>query len=289
MKIRSSLGLVTCLLVIFSHSVLAGSPVWQIEKNGYQLFIGGTFHMLAPSDYPLPSAFDRAYRQSAQLVLETDMQKLQSPEFQATMMRELSYTDGRNLQQFLSRDTYAALEQFFAERGIPMASIVNFKPGLVITMMTMLELQRLGLDGVGVDAYFSARAIDDRKNLGQLETVEAQIALLAGMGVGQEDEMLSFSLDEVEQLPVLMSSMKAAWRRGDMRELKELGISSLKKDFPKLHKELLVDRNNAWMPQIEAMLKTAEVELVLVGALHLAGEDGLLAQLAALGYRIKML
>ncbi len=289
MKIRSSLGFVTLLLTIFSHSVLAGSPIWQIEKNGYQLFIGGTFHMLARADYPLPSAFDTAYRQSAKLVLETDMQKLQSPEFQATMMRELSYTDGRNLQQLLNRDTYTALEQFFAARGIPMASIVNFKPGLVVTMMTMLELQRLGLDGVGVDAYFSARAIDDQKKLGQLETVEAQISFLAGMGAGREDAMLSFSLDEVEQLPVLMSSMKAAWRRGDMGKLKELGISSLKKDFPKLHKQLLVDRNNAWMPQIEAMLKTPEVELVLVGALHLAGEDGLLAQLAARGYSIKML
>ncbi|MCZ6882294.1 MAG: TraB/GumN family protein [Gammaproteobacteria bacterium] len=289
MKIRSSLGLVSFLLIVFSHSTLAGSPVWKIEKNGYQLFIGGTIHMLAAADYPLPDAFDKAYRQSAQLVLETDMQKLQSPEFQVTMMRELTYSNGRNLKQVLNRDTYAALEQFFATRGVPMASIVNFKPGLVVTMMTVLEMQRLGLGGVGVDAYFSARAIDDRKKLGQLETVEAQIAFLAGMGAGQEDEMLRFSLDEVEQLPVLMKSIKAAWRRGDMKKIKELGISSLKKDFPRLHKELLVDRNNAWIPQIEAMLKTTEVELVLVGALHLAGEDGLLAQLSARGYKINML
>jgi len=159
----------------------------------------------------------------------------------------------------------------------------------LITLVKYDELQRLGLGGVGVDAYFSARAIDDRKKLGQLETVEAQIAFLAGMGAGQEDEMLRFSLDEVEQLPVLMKSIKAAWRRGDMKKIKELGISSLKKDFPRLHKELLVDRNNAWIPQIEAMLKTTEVELVLVGALHLAGEDGLLAQLSARGYKINML
>ena len=170
-----------------------------------------------------------------------------------------------------------------------MASMVNFKPGMVVTMMTMLELKRLGIDGVGVDAYYSARAIEDRKKLGELEPVETQIAFLANMGAGQENEMLSFSLSDVEQLPVMMKSMKDAWRRGDMEKLEKLGISELKKDFPEVYKALLLDRNNAWMPQIEAMARTKEIELVLVGALHLAGRDGLLAQLKARGYKINMM
>jgi uncharacterized protein YbaP (TraB family) len=170
-----------------------------------------------------------------------------------------------------------------------MEAIVNFKPGMVVTMMTMVELQRLGIDGVGVDAYYSARAIEDRKKLGQLEAVETQIAFLANMGAGQENEMLSFSLSDVEQLPVMMKSMKDAWRRGDMEKLEKLGISELEKDFPKVYKALLLDRNNAWMPQIEAMARTKEIELVLVGALHLAGRDGLLAQLKARGYKINMM
>ena len=51
----------------------------------------------------------------------------------------------------------------------------------------------------------------------------------------------------------------------------------------------MVERNNAWMPQIEALLTTEEVEFVLVGALHLVGDDGLLAQLSAKGYRVERL
>ena len=289
MKTRLSIISLGCLLVLFSHSVIAASPVWKIEKNGHHLFIGGTIHVLASADYPLPSTFDKAYRESEKLVLETDMQKLQSPGFQATMMRELTYSDGRNLQKVLDRDTYRELEQFFSARGIPMAAINNFKPGMVVTMMTMVELQRLGIDGVGVDAYYSARAIEDRKKLGKLEPVETQIAFLANMGAGQENEMLSFSLSDVEQLPVMMKSMKDAWRRGDMEKLEKLGISELEKDFPEVYKALLLDRNNAWMPQIEAMARTKEIELVLVGALHLAGRDGLLAQLKARGYKIDMM
>ena len=101
--------------------------------------------------------------------------------------------------------------------------------------------------------------------------------------------MLSFSLSDVEQLPAMMKSMKDAWRRGDLKKLEKIGISDLQNDFPEIYKTLLVDRNNAWIPQIEAMVRTKEIELILVGALHLAGEDGLLAQLKARGYQIKMM
>ena len=43
------------------------------------------------------------------------------------------------------------------------------------------------------------------------------------------------------------------------------------------------------MPQIEDMLKTSEVEFIMVGAMHLAGEDSVLTQLKAQGYSIEKL
>jgi len=276
-----------CLLLLINGPVYAESSVWTVERDANRLFLGGTVHLLSDSDYPLPAAFEKAYARSEKIVLETDMQKLNSAEFQATMMRELSYADGRNLQQVVNHDTYQALVQFFSTRGIPMANIVGFKPGMVATMMTMVELQRLGLAGLGVDAYFSNKAIDDAKQQGQLETAETQIAFIANMGAGQADAMLLYSLAEIEMLPTLMQSMKDAWRRGDISGLEKLGITPLKNDFPQIYKALLIDRNEAWLPQIEAMLKTSPVEFVLVGALHLAGEHGLLAQLAARGYTVR--
>jgi uncharacterized protein YbaP (TraB family) len=277
------------LLLVVSFPVYAESSVWTVEKNGNTIFLGGTIHLLTESDYPLPEAYEKAYAGSVELVLETDMQKLQSPEFQAIMMRELRYSDGRNLQQVVNKNTYRGVEQFFTTRGIPMANIIGFKPGMVSTMMTMVELRRLGLVGIGVDAYFSTKSINDQKKLGQLETVETQLAFIANMGAGQADEMLIYTLADIERLPTLMQSIKDAWRQGNMARLGEVGIRPFKNEFPAIHQALLVDRNNAWMPQIEAMLKTRAVEFVLVGTLHLAGDDGLLAQLTARGYKVQQL
>jgi uncharacterized protein YbaP (TraB family) len=119
--------------------------------------------------------------------------------------------------------------------------------------------------------------------------VDDQIQFIANMGIGREDELLAFNLEDLEKLPGMWKSMKDSWRNGDMPKLyQETGIS-LKNDFPEIYQSLLVERNDAWMPQIEALLKTTQVEFVLVGALHLAGEDGLLSRLAARGYKVRQL
>lgn len=287
MKIRKSLLLLSFLIFVFALPVHADSPVWKIKKGDNHLFIGGTVHILTMADYPLPASFEKAYSQSVQLVFETNLQKIQSPEFQQLMMSALTYSDGRNLKQLLSESTYQALDDFCTSRGIPVAAIVNFKPGMASVMLTAIELQRLGLIGTGVDEYFHLKALNEQKKLGQLETAEEQLAFIVSMGDGQEDEMIAHTMQEMKELPVLMRSMKDAWRQGDVLRLKEIALTPFKKDFPELYVSLIVKRNNAWIPQIEAMLKTKDVEFVLVGVLHLVGDDGVLAQLSARGYNIQ--
>ena len=277
-----------CLLLL-ALPVHAQSPVWKVEKDGRHMFIGGSMHILKAEDYPLPQAFDRAYRQSAQIVFETDIARMNDPAFQQYLLREVSYSDGRSLQDVVNADTYGALVKFFAARGVPMTSVDHFKPGMVATLATVIELQRLGIDGQGVDAYFDQRVASDQKARGQLETVEQQVAFIANMGAGEEDAMLRYNLAEIEQLPALWREMTRAWRSGDLTWLDEQIAVPMRRDYPTAYETLLVSRNNAWMPQIEAMAKTPPVEFVLVGALHLSGKDGLLAQLVARGSPITQL
>jgi uncharacterized protein YbaP (TraB family) len=59
------------------------------------------------------------------------------------------------------------------------------------------------------------------------------------------------------------------------------------KDYPKVYQSLLVERNNNWLPKIERLIKQPEEKFILVGALHLIGEDGLLQQLKNRGYQVR--
>ena len=275
------------LLFVGVNAAQADTSVWKVVKGENHLFIGGTIHVLSKSDYPLPAAFENAYRQSAIVVLETDMQKMQTPEFQALLQSKIVYTDGRSLKTVLKKTTYQALEEHMSSRGLPIANFEQLKPGMVAITLTMFELQRLGLVGTGVDEFFSLKARDDGKAIGQLESAEKQLAFLSTLGDGREDALITETLSEIQQLPQLMTALKAAWRQGDRGKMKELAITPIKNDFPKVYQQLFVQRNMDWIPEIENMLKTKAVEFILVGAAHLVGEEGILAQLVARGYTIE--
>lgn len=289
MKIGVMVHAVLFALLVAVSASYAGAPVWKVSKDGNQLFVAGTIHVLSKADYPLPAAFEVAYRQASLVVLETDLELMKGPKAQQQLLQMMVYNDGRTLQQVLDRQTMAELEQYLAGRGIPVANVQRFKPGMLALTLTVMELQRLGLGEAGVDAVYHARALADHKVLGQLESVEQQLEFIASLGQGQENEVISHTLRELKELPAVMQSLKEVWRNGDIRKLDELSLAPFRDGFPALYASLIVARNKAWVPQIEALLATGEVELVLVGALHLAGDEGVLSLLAKRGYSVQQL
>ena len=106
------------------------------------------------------------------------------------------------------------------------------------------------------------------------------------MGDTDPDEFIQYSLQDLKELPSIFAALKSAWLTGDMKKMAEVGIEPMLKDFPDTYKSLIFNRNKAWIPKIETMLKTKGIEMVLVGALHLAGPDSVLKQLEMLGYEI---
>ena len=287
MKIKRTFCALFLSLILFNVHAYAKSPVWKISKDGNHLFIGGTIHLLAQSDYPLPGAFEHAYKNSKLLVLETDLQKFSSPEFQPEIVKSSVYTGEQNITQFLKPDTLRDLEHHLTNRGIPLEAIIKLKPGMLSVTLTVLELQRLGLAGTGVDQFFSLRALNDSREIKYLETVSEQLEFISSMGEGNEDAFIEYMLSDLKNLPALLGTTKEAWKNGDNDRLRQAALDPWKERFPKLYNSMLVKRNNNWVPQIERMLKTKEVEFVLFGALHLAGEQGVLAQLKALGYKVE--
>ncbi|MGR9044211.1 MAG: TraB/GumN family protein [Gammaproteobacteria bacterium] len=263
------------------------TSLWRVNDGNAELFIGGTVHVLGRSDYPLPPEFEQAYQKAEILVLETDLEALAEPKAQAQLMRRMRYHEGETLRTVLNDETFQALARYCKETNIPIESLLTFKPPLVVITLMMAELQRLGLAGSGMDDFFNRRAKTDGKISKGLETLEQQFDAIERMGQGHENELILSSLNEMEQLPAIMQDMKTAWRKGDLEALVQIGIEPMQTEYPALYEALLVDRNNAWLPKIAAMMADPERELILVGALHLAGREGLLEQLRRRGYKVE--
>ncbi|MBL7002467.1 MAG: TraB/GumN family protein [Gammaproteobacteria bacterium] len=274
------------LLFFVSFSSLAGSPVWKLSHGDRCLYLGGTIHLLGKQDYPLPEVFKRAYQQSSVIVFETDMQKAKTPEFQQLMTQKLVFSNGQTIKDVIDNKTFKRLADYAQANGIAIANLMPLKPGLLVMVLTISELQRLGIANAGVDEFYHQKALSDHKQTDFLETIEEQLQFFVNMGKGNESEFVNYSLSDLKDMSGFMGQMKQAWRQGDNQLLGEIALVSWKEEFPQLYEEMLVKRNNNWMPKIEKMLTTDAVEMVLVGALHLVGEDGVIAQLKARGYQV---
>jgi len=276
------------VFIVWGHpSAFAEGPVWEVSKGGHKLYIGGTIHILAKEDFPLPTVFDEAYAKAEHLVFEINPDDVNTLETQQIFMKHMLYKDGHNLSQGLSQEVYKQLATFLSSRGLSIASFAQYKPGMMIMMLSVMELQRQGMTQDGVDSYYSKKANEDGKIKKQLESINDQVTLFSNMTEALGNEAVQQTLRDLERLPEMITPLKAAWRKGDMTAMAQAAeLDVWQRDYPKLYNMMFVKRNNAWLPQIQRMLETTPTELVLVGALHLAGPHSVLTQLQSAGYQI---
>ncbi|ETX10288.1 conjugative transfer protein GumN [Marinomonas ushuaiensis DSM 15871] len=265
------------------------ASVWKITSGENILYIGGTIHLLTAEDYPLPKAYEKAYQASDKVVFETNMDALTDTAFQRETQKTLSYTDGTTIDQIITLDTYNLLKTYLDTRNIPVTAIQHLKPGSLAMSLSMIELKHLGFTSEGVDQFYAKKATQDRKSKGWLEQPEAQIQMLDELNQQDNNLIVRYALSEIEEMSESIVSLRDSWRKGDMKALATLEMDTLKEDYPDMYQSLLVKRNNLWVPQIEHMLKDNTVEFIMVGAMHLAGPDSVLAKLKANGYKITQL
>ncbi|PRO72506.1 TraB/GumN family protein [Alteromonas alba] len=278
-----------CWLFLFTCSWAYAASVWQVSKAGNTVYIGGTLHILSPEDFPLPNAYGIAYNQADKLVFETDIAGLNSPRFQQDSRARLTYGDGTQLKDVLSNETYQALKAHLTARQMDITSMANYTPALISITLSFAELRLLGLTSQGVDEFYYFKAMTDGKALDWFESPQQQLEFIAALGGADEDQMIRYALDDVKQLPQALGELKKYWQSGDMEALYQSQGKSFNDDFPEIYQQLLVQRNENWLPAIEEMLTSAQTEFVLVGTMHLSGPDSVLDMLIKRGYSVQKL
>lgn len=289
MQVSFKLFLTSLCLLLFSVDSLAQSSVWLATKNGNTVYLGGTIHMLRADDYPLPPEFETAYAEADSLYFEIDIDQMNDPVAQLGMLQRLMYTDGRTLQTVLNNEAYSTLTDYVAKFGMPMLMLQNMKPGMLMSTLELLEFQTRGFTPDGVDMHFHQRAKADAKTIEAFETVDEQIGFIENMGEGEESEYVLLSLRDLEKIDDDIESMVSIWRNGEADDLVELFVEDMEETIPGVYQTLLLDRNNKWMPTIEAMFNDSNTEFILVGVAHLVGEDGLVQHLRNRGYQVNQL
>ncbi|OQW61883.1 MAG: hypothetical protein A4S17_09015 [Proteobacteria bacterium HN_bin10] len=260
--------------------------LYAVRDDDSTMYIYGTVHV-RPRGADWGNARVRAaVDESAEVWTELIM----SPEADAETQR-LAQQFGRAsrpLSSWLSESENARLDAAVAKIGLPAGALENLQPWAAALTLTVAPLLRAGFDPAsGVDRSLDAYADAAGKNMRALETAEQQYRFFATMSPELQREMLIEAIDQVDQVDELIGAMSRHWERGDEAALARDVIEETRMQYPELYRTLFVERNNAWMEELTREMQGAGVDFVAVGAGHVIGPDGLVAQFRARGYRVE--
>jgi hypothetical protein len=263
------------------------SFIWKASRQQGVIYLVGSVHMLTADYYPLSPALESAFKVSDLLVEEADLGQMLSPATQLTMLSRGMLPPGQTLQNVLSPAAFTTVTARVSDLGLPPEMLTRFKPWLLAVTMLALEWQRAGFDAdLGLDKHFYDRALREGKAVQGLETVEYQISRFDEMTMPQQERLLLESLKDLDSEKANVAKLADAWKNGDAAAIERMVLEDVRDD-PLLYKRLLVERNQNWLPQIEALFSRPGRSFVVVGAAHLVGPDGLLAMLRAKGYTLE--
>ncbi|MDR0421061.1 MAG: TraB/GumN family protein [Prevotellaceae bacterium] len=281
---RKIIAMVTLGLISASCGI-SQTSVWKISKGNKEIYLGGSVHVLRPSDYPLPKEFDVAFAKASTLVLEADVK---APGLVSKTISESMLPDGQTLRSVLNEQQYQTIVDAANDANVPFVMIERMKPGMAIMTISTTKIQQLNMSAGGVDIYYYDKATNRNKNVEFLESIDFQIDLIYNLPFDL-DEFMTYSFKDIQKVDYEEEFIKLIddWRNGKALASKEM--EEMEKKFPSVYKAMFTDRNRKWMPKIKKYLEDDDIEFIIVGSAHLWGNDGLLNMLKKEGYKIGQL
>jgi uncharacterized protein YbaP (TraB family) len=261
--------------------------LWKVSEGDKSIFLLGSIHYLRKENYPLNQAILDAFDASDRLVLEIDLQNTPAGAAQRLTLEKAVYRDGSNLAQNVSQETYQLASKRAAELGIDMQVVQPMKPWFVAITMLAVKLQRMGLDPkLGVDHHLAERAKRDGKPTSGLETLEFQLGIFDQLSKREQELMLRETAGELERIDKNVKDIVDSWLKGDGERLAALLLAGMRQ-YPELQQKLVIERNRRWLDQIAKLVEQGNNAMVVVGAAHLVGQEGIVDMLKARGFSVE--
>ena len=288
-RIASALAVLVLAAPLIAAADTAADPgktfMWRVERGGTTVYLLGSIHAMKEDSYPLPAIIEQAFAESEIVVFEIDSDEMTAAAFQ--MLSAGTLKGGRTLESVVGPATWAEFSARMREAGFDPAMCSSMKPWMAALTITAFEMTGAGyLPSAGIDAYFAGRADDADKKSMALETVAFQVSLFADLTAEQSLAFLTYTLADLETLVPELDRLSAHWRNGDEAPIEEFLLEGLE-EFPELFGKLVTKRNRAWLASIGELLAGDSDAMVIVGAMHLVGEEGLVHLLREQGHTVE--
>jgi len=272
---------------LFPAALLAAGDkaiYWSIMDGDRQAgYLLGTIHSEDPRvlDFPEPFLQQLESNQVFAMELVPDLPTL-------TMLNEyMHYQDGTSLESQLGAERFTKVRKLLSTHyQVPPDWLETMKVWAVVMTLSIPPPE----SGLFMDFSLSLRASGSGLRVVGLETLDQQLAFLEDMPARQQLELLDQALVDYDKVGELHAQMVDAYLAGDLQVLKEEAeeqMDQLTHEAKNYFIEQGIDARNHRMLESLLPLLAESTVFAAVGALHLPGEQGLIALLRKNGYILK--
>lgn len=281
--VKISVLLIISFIGYFANAQkLESSLLWKISGNGLEnpSYLYGTMHAVCETN--IDAKVLKAFDETSQLYLEIDMD---DPSFQADMMKGLIMKDGKTISSLITEEDSKILDAFLQENvGYSLKMINSFKP-IMVSSLYIPKL--LGCDMKTVDVELMKISAEQKEEVYGLESIEDQFNAFEKIPYTvQVKELMKAAKNNLVNDKEEMKKMLAVYKSENIEAMLAISKESDNKIMTDFEDDLLIKRNQNWIPVITKVVKENPT-FFGVGAAHLAGENGVIKLLRKQGFKVE--
>lgn len=286
---KKILFLFICMMGISAS--LSAQILYKVEgKNGGKpSYVFGSHH-LAPISIVEDSGVMQYFNEAEQVVGELDL-TIDPMALSLALQPYMMAPSDSTLSVLLKGEDIDSLNLKFQKwapmPGMTLQMLEPLKPMVVTTMVAAGMSQEVmpGFDPQQqLDTFFFQEGVKEGKKTLALETPEYQGEVLFNTTpLTVQAEALIEMLNKPEESLEASKKLSEAYKNRNLDEMIE--ISKEDNDHPEFMEAILYKRNKNWMEKLPAIIDETP-SLIVVGALHLAGPEGIIQGLKDEGYSV---
>jgi uncharacterized protein YbaP (TraB family) len=254
--------------------------LWKIETpSGQSNYIFGTIHSQDRAVAQFPPYVRLALAKSQPFIIESVL----TEESNKVFFDSIYFPDNKKLSDLIAAPIYQYLKEVLPDYGVPVENIPNLKPWAAFTLIG--RPKPVNTETLDMVLIKTARSLN--KTIISLENMKELIEPMEKLSLDDQVIILNDTVCNHAQI------IKDSWELVQLYLARDLaGIMAFSNQphfdeniFDRYIQGILYDRNERILERIIPYLDNGSA-FVAVGALHLAGEKGLLHLLKSNNYRI---
>ena len=272
---------------VVEAKIQAHPALWTVHSQTATAYLLGAIHILPSNVIWHTPKIDAAIAASDTFVFEAPLDDAGKAAIVEFIHAHGMLPSGTTLPSLLDEQGRKDYLKVVALTKVPADRLDNMRPWLAAIVLETAYMEQQNYSPLsGVDRQIFAGAQAQKKSLRYFETDAQQLALLAPPDRDLEVKEFVAELRQFQSDANSLGPLVDAWSLGNATLVGRLMNKELDKE-PGAKKQLIDDRNDAWVAQLDKMLGEHHTYFITVGTGHLVGPRGVPAQLRARGYTVE--